>query len=231
MIDSVIFTFLIVTLFLLVPFFENAPRWIVVIVILLPIFILEPVLVSLTGGTIGHHLIKIKVQNVHNNRNINIILATLRFIIKSALGWVSLISVLTTRRHQAIHDFLVNSVVVYKDAKKVPTHEALTERVSTEEDYVYPSILRRLVMVVIYNIILFMLLIMLSSLFVSDICIDNDICTTKENLVLSVVNTFWILSFLTLLIAGWKSRLWGCRRKRNGSGEPKNVWELDDTFH
>lgn len=158
LIDSAIFSFLIATLFLLMPTFENSPQWFRVVVVLLPIFILEPGLVSLTGGTIGHHLIKLRVQNAHSNKNINIIFATIRFIIKTALGWMSLISVLTTRKHQAIHDFSVNSVVVYKDASQVPSHEALTERVFKEGYYVYPSKLRRLLMILMYNILFFLLL-------------------------------------------------------------------------
>ena len=43
--------------------------------ILAPIFILEPGLVAFTGGTVGHHLMKIRITRTDGKRNINIFAA------------------------------------------------------------------------------------------------------------------------------------------------------------
>ena len=66
-----------------------------VALILVPIFVLEPGLVAVTGGTVGHHLMKIRIATIDGQRNINIFAATLRFLAKLLLGWLSLIFVLT----------------------------------------------------------------------------------------------------------------------------------------
>ena len=153
-IDSFIIVFILVGLFLLVTTFSVEPVWVRIAIVLVPVFFFEPVLVSYTGGTIGHHLLKLKVQDVSNTKNINIFLALIRFILKTLLGTISLIFVLTTRKHQAIHDFLANSIVAYKDPKQVPEYEALVERVIEEEGYIYPSKLRRIAMIILYNILL-----------------------------------------------------------------------------
>lgn len=218
-IDSVIFLFLIVTLFLLMTTFENSPQWLRVMFVLLPIFILEPGLVSLTGGTIGHHLIKLRVQNADNGRNINIVLATFRFIVKTAFGYLSLISVLTTRKHQAIHDFLVNSVVVFRDVKQIPSHDALPERIFEEAGYIYPSKIRRVFIILFYNIMLFIVISLIGALLVSDACIENDHCTSTEEVISYIIGFLWFISSMTLLVAGWKARLLGCRRKRIESSD------------
>lgn len=57
----------------------------------LSIFILEPFLVTTTGGTIGHHLIGIKVVNSQTMSTLGIIRATLRFVVKTFVGLISLI--------------------------------------------------------------------------------------------------------------------------------------------
>ena len=171
-------------------------------------------MVSFTGGTIGHHIIKIRVQNVDGHYNINIFLAFFRFILKSVLGVISLVFVLTTRRHQAIHDFLVNSVVVYKDPTRLPEHEALDERTIEEEGYIYPSKLRRTLMIILYNILLFILISFLSAFLTSEACIENNKCTPAEEVISYVIGIIWIISATLILVGGWKSLLFGCKRKR-----------------
>ena len=210
-IDSFIIVFILVGLFLLVTTFSVEPVWVRIAIVLVPVFFFEPVLVSYTGGTIGHHLLKLKVQDVSNTKNINIFLALIRFILKTLLGTISLIFVLTTRKHQAIHDFLANSIVAYKDPKQVPEYEALVERVIEEEGYIYPSKLRRIAMIILYNILLFILIMILSNFLLSERCIENNMCTPFEGISLNII---WVISAALILVGGWKSLLLGCKRKK-----------------
>jgi len=38
------------------------------VIALLPVILVEPLLVSIKGGTIGHHLLGLRVRNISNNK-------------------------------------------------------------------------------------------------------------------------------------------------------------------
>jgi uncharacterized RDD family membrane protein YckC len=80
------------------------------------IFVLyDPILVSLKGATIGHQICNIKVITESDNKKLNIIKAMIRFILKATLGWLSFFTVNSNNKKQALHDLVVNSIVVYND--------------------------------------------------------------------------------------------------------------------
>jgi uncharacterized RDD family membrane protein YckC len=97
-------------------------------IVALLLIILEPGLVSITGGSIGHHLRGLRVQNYKHGTNINIFRATIRFLVKILFGWLSFVFILVTKRYQAFHDMISGSVVVLRDSTKVPEYEAVSER-------------------------------------------------------------------------------------------------------
>lgn len=100
---------------LLIGFFGDPPVAVRVIVFVFMFYLYEPLLISLTGGTIGHRLIKLRVCDYDNQqKNINIFKASFRFIIKGALGWISFIIVSFNTEKRSIHDFAGNSIVLYK---------------------------------------------------------------------------------------------------------------------
>ena len=73
----------------------------------------EPLLVSIFGNTLGHYYSDIQVrQDNDHNKKISFFSALIRFIIKSLLGWLSLLTITGSEKHQAIHDSLVKSVVI-----------------------------------------------------------------------------------------------------------------------
>lgn len=96
--------------------------------LLLVFVILDPALVAFTGGTIGHHLMGMKVRVVARDARANLARACIRAVLRYALGWASLIFILMTRRHQAIHDYASQTLVVLKDPEHVPDAERLAER-------------------------------------------------------------------------------------------------------
>ncbi len=71
----------------------------------------EPVLVALTGSTVGHYLCNLRVVDNRTGGNINFFKAVARTLLKAVLGWLSFITMATTRRHQAIHDLATGSTV------------------------------------------------------------------------------------------------------------------------
>lgn len=75
----------------------------------------DPLLTSFLGGTIGHLVIGIRVKKENAERtNISLFAAVFRFIIKSTLGWISLLTVTGNKRKRALHDLLSGSVVICK---------------------------------------------------------------------------------------------------------------------
>src|SRR5215831_14768535 len=112
--------------------------WARVLLVAVPVLLLEPGLVAWTRGTIGHHVMGIRVTQADGMTRLNFIAATVRAAIKFVLGWFSFIFVLTTSRHQAIHDLVVGSVVTHKDASELPSFDVLQERRIEEDKFAYP---------------------------------------------------------------------------------------------
>ena len=184
-----------------------------VALILVPIFVLEPGLVAVTGGTVGHHLMKIRIATIDGQRNINIFAATLRFLAKMLLGWLSLIFVLTTKKHQAVHDLLARSVVVHKDPSTLPAYEILAERMPDSAEYLYPAVWRRVLVIFGYWVLATVAL----SIFSNVNCIKGNNCATWEYLLLLALNIAWLASLGGVTVRGWRGQLYGCRRHPRGA--------------
>src|SRR5262249_32850102 len=102
--------------------------WARALLVVIPILVLEPGLVAWTRGTIGHHIVGIQVTKSDGVTRLNFFAAAIRAAVKFVLGWFSFIFVLTTSRHQAIHDLAVASVVTHRNVKDLPDFEVLSER-------------------------------------------------------------------------------------------------------
>ncbi len=94
--------------------FEQVATWVRVLVFLFIFVLYEPLFISAFGMTIGHNLMKIKVQKDHPDAGkITILVAFLRYSIKLALGWISLLTIMGNDKRKAIHDLATNTIVVY----------------------------------------------------------------------------------------------------------------------
>lgn len=82
----------------------------------IPMLVVDLGFVAVTGGTIGHHLLKIRVTKKDGTGNINLIAASVRFVVKMLLGWTAFIFILNSNRHQALHDMAAGSIVVNKES-------------------------------------------------------------------------------------------------------------------
>lgn len=70
---------------------------------------------SVFGATLGHRSMGIRVSKVSDHgKKIPFPLALVRYVIKALLGWVSLLTVGSSKSRLAIHDMAVGSVVLYK---------------------------------------------------------------------------------------------------------------------
>lgn len=94
---------------------ESDYPWSVRITLFSLVFLYDPLMTSLLGGTIGHFAVGIRVKKKNNeSKNINIVAAAIRFVLKYVLGWLSFISMSFNEESRAIHDLVTGSVVIYK---------------------------------------------------------------------------------------------------------------------
>lgn len=185
------------------------------LLIFLPIFVLEPGLVAFTGGTVGHHLIGIRVTRASDARNINIFAALLRFIVKLLFGWLSFIFVLTTRKHQALHDLIAVSRVVHKNPQGLPSFEVLEERKPKIDDFDYPPAWRRVTIIVGYATLATLALSLSSILLVSASCLNGQQCTTLDMVLDITLSILWLLGLGWIVVRGWTGMLYGCKRRKH----------------
>lgn len=176
----------------------------------------EPLLVSLTGGTIGHYLCDMRVIDDRGG-NISFIKAVARMVFKSLLGWCSFLAMAMTSRHQAAHDLLTRSTVQMRDLTKAQSYP-FSSRLDPFPPGM-PSQIRRATVIAAYLVVCFMLLsIAMATLapvgLVSGRCIEGQSCTATELAILILLWVIWGgLSVRTALL-GWQGRLWGARGQR-----------------
>ncbi len=95
--------------------FDHVPNYARIIAFVFIFLLYDPLLVSLFGGTIGHHFNGIKVRREENEKkNIFFHLALIRYIIKVFLGWISFFTINGNQKVKAIHDLAVGSIVIFK---------------------------------------------------------------------------------------------------------------------
>jgi len=93
--------------------FDAVPNYVRMLLFAFIFLIYEPLFVSLFGQSIGHSYVKIKVvRDDQSQKNISFPVAVLRFLCKTLLGWLSLLTVSGNKKKKAIHDLIANSVVV-----------------------------------------------------------------------------------------------------------------------
>ena len=211
LIDSLIASFVFIMSILVVSALGFENQYVAAAIAFIPAFSVESIMLSIKGASLGHLKVGIRINNASTGRPLNIVVAYFRSIIKFLLGIPSLIFVLTTRKHQAIHDLLTNAIVVVHDAKNKPSYESLAERVK-DEGYDYPSGLRRLLVIFTYLIVTFILVSILSILTSNELCVQHKQCTKIDSIItygISII--FWSALFL-IPYFGWASRLYGARK-------------------
>ena len=118
MADSIVIILLMFTASYIFSLFESVPDNARIIAFVFIFILYDPLFTSIFGGTIGHMLIGIRVKRESDEmKNILLPSAILRYIVKAALGWISLITVSFNPKGKAIHDYLVGSIVVYSKSK------------------------------------------------------------------------------------------------------------------
>jgi len=176
----------------------------------------EPILVSRTGGTIGHHLTNLRVVDDDTGGNVSFLKAVARVVIKGVLGWYSFLSMAFTRRNQAIHDFVTGSTVQIRDLAKATPGQFVTERARAAPRPDMPSVARRIAVTLAYLLVTAVVYLGLEqwavqSEAISMQCLDTDVCTTTENVLTWALGGGTLVALVACVVLGWLAKLPGAR--------------------
>ena len=184
--------------------------------VILALLLYEPLLVSFTGGTMGHYFTNLRVVDEGTGGNVSFLKACARLVIKSLLGWYSFVILAATRRNQAVHDLLTRSTVQIRDPAKARPGQYMTERAEPPASGM-PSRLRRGAIICVYLLLLFTVLVIALSVIVgsgmiSHRCLDKNFCSGGEMVTSLAVAVIWLVVIAAVIALGWKGRLFGARK-------------------
>ena len=155
-IDSWVLLFFFIGIPLLIEPFTKESFTGLAVLMYAPVFVLEPLLVSYWGQTVGQYLMGIRVVREADLSRCLLLLSFVRYYLKAVLGVWSLVYIFFSRNHKAIHDYVTHTVVIlspYRLAKSPSfAEEGMTEQ-KTEKDYLYPSVLRRFVLFIVWWVV------------------------------------------------------------------------------
>ncbi len=178
-----------------------------------PVALFEPLMLALTGGTLGHHFFGIKVVRADGEGNLPLLRAFLRFCVRFIVGIPSLLFMLATRRRQAAHDVIVESLVLFKDPSRAKPHDIASEIAFGDP----PSALRKLAVFALY---VFPVLFVFSSAFgilVSPGCLQRNLCSDGETLAIIFTAMAFSLIMFALAVLALRAKLPGLRPREDST--------------
>jgi uncharacterized RDD family membrane protein YckC len=176
----------------------------------------EPVLVSLTGGTLGHYFTNLRVIDDRSRGNVSFLKACARIVIKGLLGWYSFVILAATRRNQAIHDLLTRSTVQIRDPAKARPGQYITERTELAASGML-SLIRRTVVTGVFLLLMVFAFIIAVNLItsagmLSHGCLDSNYCSGGETITLLAAGITLLVTTAVIIALGWRGGLLGARK-------------------
>ena len=179
------------------------------VVMFAPPFILEPFLITYLGFTIGQYIFGIEVVRLDTRTKCPLLISFARYYTKLLLGSFSLFYMLFSKKHQAIHDHLANTVVILSRKKIERSPEfaeyGMSEQI-IEENYIYPSPIRRFGFFILWYAIVSIALVIL-------VAITADIDNLPKSIDVTL-NIIFSLIFFALAFMAAKGYLPGAKRKK-----------------
>ena len=192
----------------------------------------EPLLVTLTGSTIGHYVCNLRVVDDRTHGNVDFLKAVVRLVIKFVFGILSFIAMANASRNQAMHDLMTRSTVQMRAPSTANPYRCVAERKEFLSPAM-PSWTRRILFILIYFIVrIFYIVIYWSAInilyacvviilmgagLISEFCIIANRCSATDNTKLAILGFLYVGSTMLLIIQGWRGRLYGARHpSRNG---------------
>lgn len=186
--------------------------------LLLIALLYEPILVSRRGGTIGHYRYGLRVTDV-SGQLLGFWRSLARAWIKGLLGWFSLLFMMVTERAQSLHDMACHSVVVLQDADAASDLDRARPVIPLQTEGM-PGRARRILVIAAYSALAFVVSAVVATFTLSLKCLESNVCTPADDMVVVVVQIVWVAMTGLLVIHGWRGRLLGARRR---SATPNQV--------
>lgn len=188
----------------------------------MPPLLLEPLLISFFGATLGQYIFGIQVLRVDSGVKCPLAASFVRYFIKSFLGLFSMLYMLFSKKHQAIHDHVANTVVVLS-RKKIERDPDFASYGESEQDleadtaYHYPSVIRRFsffcLWAVAAGIFVGMAAEILALLFIPSYTMETEKLPQQIEV---IINVIVCILFVALAVLAAKGCLPGARRKEKG---------------
>jgi uncharacterized RDD family membrane protein YckC len=176
------------------------------------IFCYEPVLVSTTGQTVGHKINRFRIINNKTTKRLNLLRASIRFLLKTTLGLCSLIWMLFTNRQRSLHDLLTGSLAINVNGPQTGLRDGVlaNEDVATDRKYQQRSIKRRVIVSVLWLILYFIVFGSVELLVYPDCTNERPPVYCRNVDTIDGIITYIMLG--SIFILGASGRLPGARR-------------------
>jgi uncharacterized RDD family membrane protein YckC len=175
----------------------------------------EPVAVSVTGGTPGHHLMNLRVCGDRSGDELGFSRAFARFILKLVLGIFSFLSLSFSRRNRTLHDALTGSHVRLRDSTRAkPGHFVVDPSGPPLE--LEAGKAKRVVVGMGYGLLLFLLWVFVPWPFVSAECRLESVCTPGDQVATVGMALVTVGGVFFLLLLSWWGLLPGVRGEGGG---------------
>jgi uncharacterized RDD family membrane protein YckC len=177
------------------------------------IFLLEPFAVAYTGGSIGHHLVHIRVRKQSEDKFISLGWALIRFLVKTLIGIPAFFVALITKQRQALHDIAAKSIVIYESTQRLSRYKVLSEISREDEHRYYSSLWRRFLIVTLYWVVCYLLVNLIAMMIFSGQCFQSGICSETEIFLSLLLFILMVVFFGAIVVFAWKGSLYGCRKQ------------------
>jgi uncharacterized RDD family membrane protein YckC len=187
--------------------------WIKVLCPLIVVLLLEPVAVCSTGGSIGHHLVGLRVRKENADERISFFAAIVRVVVKTFFGLPAFFVAFISRKRQALHDIVAKSLIVHKSTIGLPLYELQPARTRADEHAAYASIWRRIGVILLYWILFYILMNIVAFVVLGGPCAKYGQCSEAQGVFALSAVVILLIAFVLLAFLGWRGSLYGCRKR------------------
>lgn len=217
-IDSTIYLFLFIFIALTIGQIVSDGGPIRILLMSIPLLFLEPFLVTFLGASIGQYILGMEVMTIGTRGKCSLFNSFVRYFAKGLLGSLSLIYMLFSKKHQAIHDHIANTVVLLS-REKIKNNPSFANygciEQSHEQQYKYPHPLRRFFIFIFWFLISSVVIVFFSGIFaaffIPTYSIESDKFPEGLDIFLNITIS---IAFIVLAFFAAKGRLLGARRSK-----------------